>query len=241
MPNLSIIIPCYNEAKSIVKLLAACKQAIGERKNIEIVFVNNGSNDESNQVFEELLTDQDYGFASLVEIPVNKGYGHGIDQGLLHAQGEILAWTHADLQTDPLDVIKAFEEHYLELANNEIIVKGKRMQRPFFDNLFTKGMAFIASFLLRAKLTDVNAQPKIFHRQFWQAIDIKPMDFSLDMFLLYTAQMQSKRIVEYPVIFEKRQFGEAKGGGSFKGKMKLIMRTLNYIFELRRRLKLKVQ
>jgi glycosyltransferase involved in cell wall biosynthesis len=238
MPNLSIVIPCYNESKSLPKLLTICSQSIGERKNIEFVFVNNGSTDNSQQVFDQLFENPEFWFASLVEVPVNKGYGHGIAQGLMHAQGEILAWTHADLQTDPLDVIKAFEEHYIAIANNEAIVKGKRIQRPFFDNLFTKGMASISSALLKTKLSDVNAQPKIFNKQFWLQLENKPMDFSLDMFLLYMAQKQGKKIIEYPVIFGNRQFGFAKGGGSFKGKLKLILRTLNYIFELRRRLKL---
>lgn len=236
MPNLSIVIPCYNESKSLTKLLSACKQAIGERKNIEFVFVNNGSTDNSNEVFDELLTNPDYWFASLVDVPTNKGYGHGITQGLVHAQAEILAWTHADLQTDPLDVIKAFEMHYLELADNDIVVKGKRMQRPFFDRFFTKGMSLISRFLLNARISDVNAQPKIFHKQFWLALDHKPTDFSLDMFLLYMADKMQKKIVEYPVVFGLREFGVAKGGGRFTGKMKLILRTLSYIFELRRSL-----
>ena len=48
---------------------------------------------------------------------INKGYGFGILQGLAVAEGRILSWTHADLQTDPKDVVLAYELYKVELGN----------------------------------------------------------------------------------------------------------------------------
>ena len=61
----------------------------------------------------------------LVSISENQGYGYGILSGLRKANSDILAWTHADLQTDPNDLLAGFE---LFIANNNknIFVKGKR-------------------------------------------------------------------------------------------------------------------
>ena len=83
------------------------------------------------------------------------------------------------------------------------------------------------------KLSDINAQPKIFHKNFLKKIDNPPSDFSLDLYLLITAKLNNYEILTYPVILKKRIAGLAKGGGSFKGKIKLTCRTLKYIYKLR--------
>jgi hypothetical protein len=60
-----------------------------------------------------------------------------------------------------------------------------------------------------------------------------PFDFSFDLYILFVANRNKISIESFPVFFSNREFGEAKGGGTLKGKMKLIMRTLRYIIELR--------
>ena len=61
-----------------------------------------------------------------------------------------------------------------------------------------------------------------------------PHDFSLDLYVLFVANKLKIPIKNYPVFFSKRKFGIAKGGGSLKGKYKLIKRTFMYIIELRK-------
>src|SRR3989338_2058897 len=109
-PTLSAVIPCYNEAASIPLILERFKKVIAENSNntnIEVILVNNGSTDESKAVLAKLLPQ--YPFARSVEVVVNQGYGFGILAGLREARGEFLGWTHADLQTDPGDILKAGE------------------------------------------------------------------------------------------------------------------------------------
>ena len=102
----SLVIPCFNESRGIPELLARCQEFIGE-KSIEVIIVDNGSSDDTQKVLEPLLLK--YSFVKLVNVTDNQGYGHGILSGLNGASGDILAWTHADLQTDPGDIIKALE------------------------------------------------------------------------------------------------------------------------------------
>ena len=60
-----------------------------------------------------------------------------------------------------------------------------------------------------------------------------PNDFSLDLYILYKARFHNLPILELPVFYKERIHGESKGGGTIKGKWKLILRTLNYLFKLK--------
>ena len=62
-------------------------------------------------------------------------------------------------------------------------------------------------------------------------------DFSLDLYVLFLARRLGWQELEMPVHFGRRLHGEAKGGGTFRGKIKLVRRTLTYIFALRRDLR----
>ena len=50
-----------------------------------------------------------YPFARSIRVEINQGYGYGILQGLKEAKGTVIGWTHADMQTDPLDALRAFK------------------------------------------------------------------------------------------------------------------------------------
>ena len=63
-----------------------------------------------------------------------------------------------------------------------------------------------------------------------------PLDFSLDLYLLFKAHVNNYRILEYEVNFGKRLYGESKGGGTLIGKLKLIKRTFKYIVKLKKEL-----
>jgi glycosyltransferase involved in cell wall biosynthesis len=234
--KLAIIIPCYNERDNIPLIISRLREAVGGRKDVDVILVDNGSTDGSDAVFTEQLSDGD--FIRSVKVPQNKGYGFGILYGLQAADAEILSWTHADMQTDPKDVLTAFDLLQRNAGQN-VIVKGRRQNRKLLESFFTFGMQIVASLVLGAKLDDVNAQPKVFSRHFYErfVVEKAPHDFSLDLYLLYQAQMNGYRILEVPVIFADRRYGEAKGGGGWKTRIKLIKRTFAYIFELRKSLK----
>ena len=94
-------------------------------------------------------------------------------------------------------------------------------------------MSLMSSLFLNQKLWDINAQPKIFHRDFMNHLKKAPYDFSLDLYVLFVANRIKISIKSFRVFFSNREFGEAKGGGTLKGKFKLIKRTIGYIIELR--------
>ena len=238
--NLSIIIPCYNEADNIPFICEELDKIILENTFVQVLLVNNGSRDNSSEVFKSVLENNKFAIHyKLVHVPENKGYGYGILAGLAQADADILAWTHADMQTDPVDIIKAYRV-YNQNHNSMLMVKGSRQQRALGPAFFTWGMGFIASLALKQKLVDIGAQPKLFSREFYEKYikDKAPYDFSLDLFVQYWAKKEGL-ILEIPVVFKNRLHGEAKGGGSIQTRIKVTKRVLKFIFEMRKDLKSK--
>lgn len=236
MVALSIVIPCYNEEGNIPLITQRLRSLLEGRKDIEIVFVNNGSTDNSATVFERQISGASGAGFKVVNVPVNQGYGHGILQGLAEATGHVLSWTHADMQTDPADVIKAYDL-FIASPSDNIVVKGKRLNRGCTEAFFTFGMQLVACLALGVYIDDINAQPKVFSRDFYERFLRKsaPNDFSIDLYALYQAKKNGYHTLEVPVFFTQRLYGEAKGGGgSWRNRIKLIKRTFLYIFELKR-------
>lgn len=232
--KLTIVVPCYDESENIPLILERFGQVIPGH-NIEVILVNNGSRDNSAEVIQELLPR--YHFARTVLVPVNQGYGYGIIQGLKEADGDYIGWTHADMQTDPKDVITAYEIIEKNGQNN-LFLKGNRKGRPAFDNLFTNGMSIYESAYFGTKMNDINAQPNIFPRTFFESWINPPYDFALDLYTFYMAKKAGLRIVRFPVLFPKRIHGESKWNNEgLKSKKKFIKRTLDFSKELKKGLK----
>ena len=91
--------------------------------------------------------------------------------------------------------------------------------------------------MFNLRLNDINAQPKIFNKKFIKFLSNAPKDFSFDIFLLLKAKKNNFKIYEYPVVWHKRFAGEAKGGGSLKLKIKLTIRTISFMINLRKNFK----
>jgi glycosyltransferase involved in cell wall biosynthesis len=231
--KLSIIVPCYNEAGNIPLIVKKFSELLVE--GIEVLLVDNGSTDDSAEVFAQEL--QNTQGIKLVKVKENKGYGYGILTGLKEAQGEVLAWTHADMQTDPADVIAAYNK-YLDADDINTFVKAARKERKLLEAFFSFGMQILASIVLKTPLEEINAQPKLFSRDFYESYlkQGAPDDFSLDLYVLYHAYRNCK-IITMPVYFNKRMHGEAKGGDSWVGRINLTRRTLAYLFELAKSLR----
>jgi glycosyltransferase involved in cell wall biosynthesis len=216
-------------------LFEAFAAAVPADISVEVVIVDNGSTDETAIALPALLAA--HPFTRSVKVDVNRGYGHGILTGLRAASGATVGWTHADLQTDPVDVFDGYRRYRRELADGRVLVKGRRTERPLFDRLFTAGMGIIASLALGGRFADINAQPKLFPRRIVEDLHDAPLDFSLDLYLLWLAGRKGLTVVDFPVAFGRRTQGEAKGGGSLPLKWKLTRRTLTFIRALRTRVR----
>ena len=227
----SLVIPCYNEAPNLPLLLARCKE-LAVRPNVEVVLVDNGSTDSTPEVLENLLPK--FPGCRSIRLEKNQGYGFGIISGLKAAKGEILAWTHADMQTDPQDALLGLE--LFEKHGDNTFVKGRRYGRPFMDVVFTVGMSVFETFLLARPMWDINAQPTMFSRRFFKSWTAAPDDFSLDLYAYYHAQECGLKVYRFPVIFGERAHGVSHWNVNWAAKRKFIRRTVNFSLQLKKKI-----
>ena len=104
------------------------------------------------------------------------------------------------------------------------------------DQLFTIGMSFFETLLLRTRMWDINAQPTLFSRSAYAMWQEPPKDFSLDLFAYFQAKSASLNVERLPVHFGKRKFGEAHWKTGITALIKFIRRTLSYSWSLRQRM-----
>jgi glycosyltransferase involved in cell wall biosynthesis len=229
----SLVIPCYNEAANLPLLLERCKE-LAVRSDVEVVLVDNGSTDSTVEVLQNLLPK--YPGCRSIRVEKNQGYGFGIISGLRAAEGQILGWTHADMQTDPQDALLGldlFEKH-----GDNIFVKGSRYGRPFMDVVFTVGMSMFETLLLAKPMWDINAQPTMFTRKFFYEWSSPPDDFSLDLYAYYQAQTQGLKVCRFPVKFGERAHGVSHWNVNWAAKLKFIRRTVNFSIQLKKKIAL---
>lgn len=227
----SLVIPCYNEAANLPLLLERCKGVAGA--DTEVILVDNGSTDNSAQVLAQLLPA--YPGCRSVRVEQNQGYGFGILSGLRAARGEILGWTHADMQTDPQDALRGLELFARHGAQS--FVKGRRYGRPLSDVAFTFGMSVFETVLLGKPFWDINAQPTMFTREFFATWANPPHDFSLDLYAYYEARRQGLAVHRFPVRFGDRAHGVSHWNVNWAAKRKFIKRTVDFSLQLRRNVK----
>ncbi len=227
----SLVIPCYNEAENLPLLLEACK-ALADKPLVEVILVDNGSTDDTQTVLKKLLPQ--YKGCRSIHVEKNQGYGFGIVSGLKAAKGEILGWTHADMQTHPQDALRGLD--LFEKYGDDIFVKGKRYGRPFMDVFFTIGMSLFETLLLARPMWDINAQPTMFPRRFFDAWTTVPDDFSLDLYAYYQAQISGLKVKRFPVKFGERAHGVSHWNVNWAAKRKFIRRTVDFSLQLKKKI-----
>ena len=230
---LSIVVPCFNEKNVFLTNLEKAKILTQEFKDLEIIFLDNGSSDGSREIFKKYEKSELPGI-SFCYITKNKGYGYGIKYALKNNSSEFVGWTHGDGQTDLLDIRKAISI----LKSKEIVnlVKGTRKNRSKIESFISIFMGKIATLILKLQLNEINAQPSIYRSDILEEIDSYSDDllFDLDAFVFGTFHYgQAKR---FNVFFPKRRHGKSSWNKGFYSKIKFIIHNLKRMLKIRKEL-----
>lgn len=234
---ISIVVPCYNEEKNISALVERFDKIKKQLDfgGFELVLVDNGSRDKTSEAID--LQRRTHSYIKKVSVEVNQGYGYGIICGLQACSGEWLGWIHADLQLPPEAFVKMVEKIKALPNNGETyFFKGRRKNRPISDTLFTMGMGCFESIYLGEKLWDINAQPTMIHRSFFEKLENLPWDFSLDLYVYYMARKQRCEVIRIPVMQHPRMEGKSSWNNGMNARVKLIKRTLIFSRELKKKI-----
>lgn len=207
--TLSVIVPVYNEAKSLEELHADIASLYEKYPSMEIIFVDDGSTDGSTAVLRK-IADKDKR-SKLIVFRRNHGQTAAIMAGFDNASGDILIPIDSDLENDPHDIPKFVE--MIESGND--VVSGWRRDRWKGKFLTRKIPSVVANTLISkatgVALHDYGCTLKAYRREVIAGV---PLYGEMHRFIPAYAAWQGGRVREIPVHFTPRKFGKSKYGVS---------------------------
>ena len=224
--QLSLVIPVYNEDESLEKLYQAIHQALDKVQNLdwEVVFVDDGSQDKSFQILEELAK-QDPTHTRVVALRRNFGQTAAIAAGIDHSTGEIIVLLDADLQNDPADIPMMLEK----IGQGYDVVSGWRKDRQdtFITRTFPSRIAnWMISKVTRVDLHDYGCTLKAYRREVLTEFRLYG---EMHRFIPAYAHSVGAKIIEVPVKHHPRKYGQTKYGLTRTFKVLLDLLTVKFL------------
>jgi len=209
-PTYSIVLPAYNEsariAATLEKILAYSQQ---RGWKAEIIVVNDGSNDDTAQIVSGDAAR--HSMLRLLENPGNRGKGYSVRNGMLHAHGDILLFSDADLSSPIAEADKLFAAIAggADVAigsrwlRSELQTKRQPLHRQFFGRVFNLALRLI----LGLNFKDTQCGFKAFTRDAAQKLfTLQQIErWGFDPELLYLARRLHLTVVEVPVAWSHRE------------------------------------
>ncbi len=206
--DVSIVIPVYNEEESLPHLHAAIETALaGLTRTWEVIYVNDGSRDQSQTALEKLAA-QDPARVCVVEFRRNFGQTTAVAAGIDHARGDVIVFLDADLQNDPADIPMILDK----LDEGYDVVSGWRKNRE--DNALTRNLPSHMANWLISKVTGVHLHDygctlKAYRREVITGFRLYG---EMHRFIPVYANAIGAKMLEVPVRHHARQFGKSKYG-----------------------------
>ena len=206
-PSISIIVPVLNEEGSLDIFYKEISNALKGFPEWEIIFIDDGSGDESNNIIKRLADDD--GRITLIQFFKNFGKSDALSEGFKHAKGDIIITIDADLQDDPAEIPGLI----LKVQEGWDVVSGWKKDRkdPATKRIPSKLFNFITRILTGIKIHDFNCGLKAYRRKVIKAVDIYG---GMHRYIPALAGEKGFSITESEVNHRPREFGKTKYGGN---------------------------
>ena len=205
---ISIIVPVYNEEKNIPLLYKEIKETIHKlNKKIELIFINDGSKDNSEQILKKIQDENDD--VKIINLAKNFGQTPAIAAGLDAASGDDIILMDGDLQNDPEDIIRIQDIYF---KNNFDCVAGYRKDRKdsFFQKVLISKIAnTLISKIVGNKIYDAGCSLKIFKKKLIEKMTVHG---EMHRLLLVFFFLKSDNIFQIAVNHRKRIHGKSNYG-----------------------------
>jgi dolichol-phosphate mannosyltransferase len=212
--EISIVIPAYNEAEGVTQTAASLRSVLNylrKTHNVEVVFVNDGSRDETERLLKETFADDSK--VRVVSHEVNKGLGAAIRTGFAHATGDIIVTTDFDgtyafntipqllgrIIIDNVDIVTASPYH----PNGQ--VEGV----PRYRLLFSFGASLLYRLLVKWDIHTWTALFRAYRRRVVENVTFESNDFLAGTELLVKALKAGYKVSEFPTTLRVRTFGQS--------------------------------
>lgn len=204
MPLISVVVPVYNEAKTIREILEKVNSIDIDK---EIIVVDDGSSDGT----DKMLRDIKYDNLKVIHHTTNRGKGAAFLTGLSHTAGEFVIIQDADLEYEPQDYPRLLDAI---IKNNAGLVLGARFTKGYrgltmhkIGNRFLTGMVNI---LFNARLTDACTCYKLLRKSTADMLGLKAESFVIDMEIVTKVLRAKLKIMEVPVSYHPRTYSDGK-------------------------------
>ena len=215
MEKLSIIIPAYNEEKTILNVIKKVKEVkIGDVVK-EIIVVDDCSQDNTKNILSKIKDKS----VKILYHKKNMGKGAAIRTALEHSTGGIISIQDADLEYDPKNVVKLVQPI---LRGKSDVVYGSRFlgkKVSFFGLrkipiplhwIGNRGLTFITNLLYNGSITDMETGCKVFRKSVVNRMKLKAKRFDFEPEITAKILKRGYKIKEIPIDFKPRSFNEGK-------------------------------
>lgn len=215
--KLSIIIPVFNEERTIGKVLQQLNELNIVQTEVEILVVDDGSTDDTiEKINDQLLKTKK---TTLLQHSINKGKGVAVRTGIKKAKGEYILIQDADLEYDPSDIEKLVVP---VLKNQATVVYGTRLKRLpnfsadertpqfFLHYVGNKLLSLLTSILYGQWITDMETGYKLFPKNMVQKFNLKARSFDFEPEITAKILKTGVKILEIPIRTNPRGYAQGK-------------------------------
>ncbi len=205
--NLSAVVLCYKEGKSVIEFLNKLKSSIEKRGiSYEIIpvanyFLKDEGKDETPQILRDLAEKDSH--IHPVSIEKHGKFGWDVRSGLERAVGETIAFIDGDGQNPPEDVVRIYDELMKDgsdMAQTYRTKRGDGMQRILNSRIYN----FILRILFpKVRILDANSKPKIFTREALNKLELKSDDWFIDAEIVIQATNLGSKVSQVPTVFHE--------------------------------------
>lgn len=217
--DLSIVVPCFNEADNVPKIRQEFFPVIAElakTRSVEVIFVDDGSSDGTWQALVDAFGQPDYLPGVLIRFErhqVNRGLGAAIRTGFAASRGEIVVTTDSDgtykfteipallaCLTPDVDMVTASPYH----------PQGGIVGVPAYRLVLSQGSSILYRFLVNWRIHTYTALFRAYRRQVVERVPFEADGFLAGTEILVNGMLMGYRAAEYPAVLHSRVFGTSK-------------------------------
>ena len=207
--KLSIVVPCFNEEKTIEKIID--KIIKYSPYDNEIIVIDDCSNDKSKQILESEIKDK---ISKLIVNEKNYGKGYSVRKGIEAANGDIILIQDADLEYDPSDYFKLGEPIIAGYADvvygSRFIGSEEKRILYYWHSLGNKVLTTFSNMFSNLNLTDMEVCYKVFRSSIIKKIKLKENRFGFEPEITAKIAKQKLRIYEVGVKYYGRKYSDGK-------------------------------
>lgn len=208
-PDLSIVIPFYNEEGNVDGAISDIVQSLsGGKIDYEIIAVNNGSTDRTGTLLEEISKTNPR--ISVCTVQKNVGYGWGVISGLKQARGNLVGYMWGDRQVEADSLLKIFRRLKEEGLDFCKVKRINKYDKRYFRKIQSWAFNFIFFMFFGINNSDVNGCPKVMKKDVYLKIVPQSKDWFIDSEIMIKLKKSGYSIGEVPVEAKKREKGKSK-------------------------------